>query len=812
MGGQAFELAILISLKDAASAGADRVSDRLRAMGKEGRKTLTTFQDLRKDFRQGLVLGGIGIAGLAMLVRGARDAGNFEASLHDLKGAFQEVEQSGSVELAKLGDQMNRAEKLGVDLGNKLQGSTQDYLEIFTALKRAGVDVETILTGAGRSAGYLANVTGTITTGAFKEQAKEMGQFGKMYNLKPQDFEASVNLFSALKDRFDVESSELIESSKYFKATASALNMTGLEGAQDVVKVFALLKRNAALEGSQSGTSLTSVFSMFVTHKKEIDKLRKEMGVDLKLFDKKGKFLGWENMFAQAEQFRRLPEAKRMEALTRVFGEQGAKAFGAFIDAGVNGWKQVTEETKKAVPVNDKINAQMATYNAKIEAVQGSWENLKATAFTPLLDSLKPLLDTANEGIGAIQQWAKENPKLASFAVHLVGIGSAAMVVVGGFKAMRAAWGLWKIASAVSGNSGLLAWLQNVRVETDKTAEKVGSSSKWKTAGDRIGRSLGGSLVRTAGTIIAAWAISEIISAKFEEAERAVESRKGTAQLEDLKKERTAVLEKVRAGDLKPEDALPQIEQLNKQIAQAMVQSWQATGIKTGPFHSPSEFAKQMAIANSTFGERLWELKPFDTQASGQARLLEMLAQMKFTGAEHLTNFLDEIRRSGVYTKEQLDLLNSLATQVYPQYADQLRAIQSGSESATEKMRRLSEELQNLRVPNLSSPESGGGTTGGPSTKTAEVPSKASGGRVKREGIVFVHGGEDIVPAQVTRKYEEKRMIATATAGRAFTNNGGFNFNVYPERGSALAEHPQAFGQYAMDYITHNVKRQLERN
>jgi hypothetical protein len=114
MSSQAFELAILISLKDAASGGADRVSDRLRAMGKEGKVALKTFEDLRKDLRHGLVLSGVGAAGLSMLGGGIKKAGDFEAAMADLRMSLQELGTDGKLNLVKLNGEMNQAESLAM--------------------------------------------------------------------------------------------------------------------------------------------------------------------------------------------------------------------------------------------------------------------------------------------------------------------------------------------------------------------------------------------------------------------------------------------------------------------------------------------------------------------------------------------------------------------------------------------------------------------------------------------------------------------------------------------------------------------------
>ena len=82
-------------------------------------------------------------------------------------------------------------ENLAVSLGNKLQGNTQDYIGILTALKQSGVDTTTVLNGAGEAASNLANVSGTLIRGTAREQ-RRAGPVRKMFNLKAEDFVPSV--------------------------------------------------------------------------------------------------------------------------------------------------------------------------------------------------------------------------------------------------------------------------------------------------------------------------------------------------------------------------------------------------------------------------------------------------------------------------------------------------------------------------------------------------------------------------------------------------------------------------------------------
>src|SRR5262249_5579361 len=92
---------------------------------------------------------------------------------------------------------------------------------------------------------------------------------------------------------------------------------------------------------------------------------------------------------------------------------------------------------------------------------------VKATAFTPLMDTLKPGLDALNDGLAALQVFFKDHQTVAKYAGEIAGLGSAALAVAGGIKAMQAAWGMWKIVSAVgSGESALLGFLKGVQVES----------------------------------------------------------------------------------------------------------------------------------------------------------------------------------------------------------------------------------------------------------------------------------------------------------------------------------------------------------
>lgn len=535
MSGSVYELAILLSLKDSASGGLDRAEAKLRSLGKEGKQTLKTFQDLRADLKKDLAIGGIGVSILAGMGKGIKVAGDFEASLLDLKSAYQEAASAGGMSTAEQANQLNQLESLAVRLGNNLQGTTGDYVGILASLRKAGVDAKTVLGGAGEAASNLANVSGALLQGRGNEQAKELGQFGKMFKLQPDDFIKSVNLFSAAKDRFDVDSSSLIESAKYFQATAGSMKITGFEGAGETIKMFALLKRQGGMEGSMAGTGLRSFFTQITSEKKKIASLKKDEGIDLsQMFDAKGEFRGFENALRIMGQFRKLSPQKRTEKLNNIFGERGGEVAGAMVDAGVDGWKSINAEMAKAVPVSQKINAQMDTYNAKMEALYGTLTNITAVSFTPMLNTVKPMIDVANSTAGWIQSFAQANPEIAGVVSHLVGLAGVALTVRGGIGAMTTAWKLWRIVSAVgSSDTAIIASLRGQAAAASSTAASMKNAGAQATGLRGKLNSLAAlSTIRlTVQFMVAGAAIEQILKwkAEYDEQQKNLEEKNAVA-------------------------------------------------------------------------------------------------------------------------------------------------------------------------------------------------------------------------------------------------------------------------------------------
>ncbi|MGB8507601.1 MAG: phage tail tape measure protein, partial [Pyrinomonadaceae bacterium] len=445
MSSATYELAILLSLRDAASGRLDRFADKLRATGKEGRKALQDFEEVRKSIGRDLAIGSIGLGTLALMKRGTDQAGDFQAAVTDLRMSVAQLGKDGETDVAALNTQMHRFEQLGVRLGNSLPGSTQDFLEMFSTLKQGGLDTEAILNGAGEAAAYLAVV--------MKEQPKLLAepyaQFGKQFQLKPEDYAKSADLFARAYRATGLRAEDLIEGSKFFQLRAGApLGLKNMQGAETGVQLMAALK-SYGLEGGVGGREAATFFSHMATHKDALQKVKKDFGVDLQIFDKKGNFLGIDNVFKQMEKLRGLKTQQQIQAFKELGGEEGAGVGNIFMQMGAKGWQETGEKMQKVPPLQEQINESLKTYNAKMESLSGTLDNLKVTAFTPMIAPLSTVADKANSAVGAIQEFSATHPALTSTITYLVAAGAATMTLYSGIKMLQTGWRLWRMASAI---------------------------------------------------------------------------------------------------------------------------------------------------------------------------------------------------------------------------------------------------------------------------------------------------------------------------------------------------------------------------
>jgi TP901 family phage tail tape measure protein len=663
MGKEVFELAILIALKDAASAGSDRVADKLRKMATEedkatkklrdtnkalkdtgdeankaskklgdtgkgiketgdeagkaapklgevgkklgstsnaARDTLTRFQELRKDFNRGLIIGGVGIAGMKMLKDGAKTAGDFESAMTELRLSIEEAGSGGAVNLGQLNDQLNRFESLGVKLGNQLPGTTKDFIDMFVALKQGGLQTETILKGAGEQVAYLS----VLTHNSPSELGKAYAQIGEMFALKPEEYAQSAEIFLKNFRAVGLRPEDMIEGAKFAQLRGGLpLGFKGLKGMENMSSLLGMLKV-MGLEGSIGGRELADVLMHLPATTKaqqKADAALKKKGIDLKFFDDKGEYLGSENMIRELAKLHSLNAVERGKLVKERFGSQEAVGpVTVFAEQGLEGLEKYKKRVAAVAPLQSQLNELTETYNQKMEALEGTLENLKAAAFTPLIDKLKPALDIANTLVGDLQEFAKDHEPLVKTATNLAAIGTTAVVLGGTIMSLRAKWNMWKIAIAVgNGEKGLLDFFGNLRTETGKAALGVEmAGAKAERAAGRLGGRMGNALTGAIKGTLVTFAIEAAIEQVMERGYQVIESRQAKAEIAFLEAQKNEIGKKLAKFSATPEEA-EKYWDIDRQIGELQVQAINASRSKdvVSMFADPSKFASDIALA-----------------------------------------------------------------------------------------------------------------------------------------------------------------------------------------------------------------------
>lgn len=410
----------------------------------------------------------------------------------ELRAAFSQLRKDGSVDMASLGKDMQRAEVVAMRLGNALPGTTEDFVQMMQVLKQNGLGIETILNGAADAVGNLAVASNAMP----RELAADFAQFGNLFKLRAQDFAPAADVFSRIYSSSGQTSSELVEAAKYFQGRAGdKLGVGGLEDAERWTRLFGLMGKQG-MRGSMAGMGLTNFVESYTAHRDKLDDLAKATGIKLDFFDDKGKFVGLEEVIRQMSQFQNLTAEDRSQWMETMFGTLGAGAGN--ILSNVEAWKKFNTEQDKTIGLAAKNAEVSKNFNNQLEALTGSLTNLVVTGFGPLLPTFTSAAQSANSLVGSLIDFGRANPTLTSTVAKLVLLGTTAVTVVGALKTLSNGFQLLKFAANFSSEDRAMSFFQKMKQTAEGAAPAVAggaevfyqAAGKTETASKRVTKEL----------------------------------------------------------------------------------------------------------------------------------------------------------------------------------------------------------------------------------------------------------------------------------------------------------------------------------
>lgn len=384
------------------------------------------------------------------------------ASLAPAVNAYMELEDSTTrLKTAMMGvggvvaPEFEAVNKLAVQLGNKLPGTTADFQNMFEVMLNNGIPAKTILDGVGESAAYLA----VALKLPYEEAAKMASKLKEATGTSNADMMKFLDTIAKTKN-LGVEVGEMQYA---FGRSAGALKLLGLQGLEASKGVAALYAE--LIRGGMSGETVGTGFASIVNNLLDADKMEKtnkaaaELGVSLRFF-KDGKFLGLENFVQQLDKLRGFTAEQRASVVNALTGGgQDAQMLQTLINNGVEGYAKIQSAMEKQANLNEKVNAQLGTLSSIWESTTGTITNALAAIGESIGPELKTIATAIGEAGAALQEFAKAEPGIFKI-ISLITAAAGALLIFAGVISMIK--GAWFALELMLSSSGIITFLSGV--------------------------------------------------------------------------------------------------------------------------------------------------------------------------------------------------------------------------------------------------------------------------------------------------------------------------------------------------------------
>ena len=399
-----------------------RVEGRLKAVGQTMQRFGTMFS----------------LAGTAIgvpMVLAARQASSFEDAILGMRAAAGLTEK----EIAAVSDEVLRLSKqMGIDPGK--------IANAFLELTKAGMSVEQVLGGAGKSAVEFARVSGVEMNRAAEFMKVSMNVFG----ISAKD---AVDTLSAAADASETSIAAMVESFSQVGSAGKTFDQT-LFGVSQAMAALA----KYGIMGEEAGTAIKTLLTKLVAPTSEAHEALATLGLSVRDFrDEAGKLLPIAQIAGVFE--RALAKMggtaedvmMAQAALVDVFEQRGIKVIGAFADLGEKGFQDIAAAMEGNLPVAVKFQIMMSGISGSFEKLSAATQRL-SIAFTQALGSaMGRTVDAIVSVMDAIAAFIQKFPIVAKLAagaaLGLFTLGTALIVL--GIAARVAGVGLAALVSPI---------------------------------------------------------------------------------------------------------------------------------------------------------------------------------------------------------------------------------------------------------------------------------------------------------------------------------------------------------------------------
>jgi TP901 family phage tail tape measure protein len=481
-------LAIQITAIDMLSSVVERVKHSILSMGTASNKVKRDFDVMTTSITRGLKAIAVASYAWQKMMPGVKSAGNLQEAMLQVKSNLI----SSAKDAKDLDNSLRSVKKSAIDIAANAPFSAEDVVRIEGALLKAGVAMDAVV--AKKGAGWAATALATLTGEAPELIGDSLSRIGDMFNFEGAQYGQFADWVSRVDDASATKVPELIAGLRMAGSTAAALRIS----ATDAVTALGVL----APLGERAGSSYSNFLLSIATKAKELK------ASNIKLFEK-GQFIGMERAIdVLKSKFGAIKDdQKRLNILTKIFGEEGGRAANQFINSK-KGFKDLNDEAKKAADLEKKLSVWAEGFNASVKKLAGTAATTLASIFDPILKPLRAMLDMLNEITAKMGEFFEKHKSAAAVVsgVGLAGAGGAMLyglysLTKGGLAGGRVLKGLGGIKGLLKGFGGTAAGIAEGKAVQAATGVQPVFVTNWPPGGnfaavstDAVGTKIGSGL------------------------------------------------------------------------------------------------------------------------------------------------------------------------------------------------------------------------------------------------------------------------------------------------------------------------------
>lgn len=318
----------------------------------------------------------------------------------------------------KVAPEFEKINRLAVALGDKLPGTTADFQNMMTMLRRQGMSAQVILGGLGESAAYLGVQLQMAPTAAAEFAAK-------LQDATQTSEKDMMNLMDVIQKGFyaGVDSENMLQGFSKISSAMDIIHKKGLDAAKTFAPLLVMADQ-ASMAGESAGNAYRKIFQATLNNKK-IAKANDALagtGIKLSFQNNKGQFAGLENLYAQLEKLRKITDdGKRQSVINTLFGDDAEtlQALNIMINKGIEGYRETAAKLENQASLRERVDASLNTLGNKWEAATGSFTNAMASIGETVAPALKKLADWLGELASGLDGFVKRHPQLTSVLFKL---------------------------------------------------------------------------------------------------------------------------------------------------------------------------------------------------------------------------------------------------------------------------------------------------------------------------------------------------------------------------------------------------------